>query len=221
LTKSKKRLIFISTGRCGTKRIAEILDEHLPDEEFAVQHQMDVSRLANVLGNLMYYFGSWEWLKKKLYYHIENKYATGKHFMCSDPLISMILPNKIIKDPNTYIVHIVRKKEAFAHSFFRFTRKRFLSFFAHNFIPFWQIVVWPLENLVNPHIKKKYQRVWQKKNDWLNIKYGKSANYEKLPLEEVFSGEKLNSIVYKVFNYKTKITKDELKVRTNQTVTNK
>jgi flavodoxin len=58
ITDNQKILIFVSTGRCGTKRIAEILKEKLPEDKFAVQHQMNISRIANILGNLMYYLVS-------------------------------------------------------------------------------------------------------------------------------------------------------------------
>lgn len=215
-----KRLFFVSTGRCGTKRIAEILDEHLPDEKFSVVHQMDVSRLSNVLGNIMYYTGSWEWLKKKLYNHIINKYANGKHFICSDPLISMIIPAAIVNDPDTYIVHIIREQQAFSQSFFRFTRKRFLSFFAHNFVPFWQLGVWPLENLLNPYIKRKYQKVWKKKNEWLQTWYQINPNYQKITLEQAFSEDTLSSIIENSLNYQIKIPDNQLIIKTNQTVKN-
>lgn len=212
-----KQLWFISTGRCGTKRIAEILDEHLPGDAFAVQHQMDISRLSNVLGNVMYYTGSWEWLKKRLYRHVIRKYAKEKPFICSDPLISMIIPREALSDPDIHIVHIVRDREEFAGSFFRFTRKRFLSFFAHNFVPFWQIGVLPLENILNPRIREKYKRVWQIKNDWLRDSYESSPNYRRLSMEEIFSGDRLSRLIREVFEYPLEVTEDQLRIRSNQT----
>ena len=38
-----KKMIFVSTGRCGTTRIAQILKEYLPDD-FSIQqtfHEVD------------------------------------------------------------------------------------------------------------------------------------------------------------------------------------
>ena len=212
------QLFFVSTGRCGTKRIAEILKEHLPEEEFDIQHQMDISRLANIAGNIMYHFGSWEWLKKNIYNHIIKKYANKENFICSDPLVAMIIPEYAAKDPDTHIVHITREQKAFAESFYRFTRKRFLSFFAHNFIPFWQIGIWPLENILNPNIEKKYQSVWKKKNDWLKAKYKTNPNYLEISLDEIFLKDKLNSIIQDAFNNQINIPETELRVKTNQTV---
>lgn len=212
-----KQLYFVSTGRCGTKRIAEILKNHLPAEDFVVQHQMDISRLANVLGNLMYYFGEWDWLKRKLYHHIERKYIHKKHFISCDPLISMILPKKVISDPNICIVHIIRDQEEFAHSFYNFTRKKLPSFIAHNFIPFWQIGVWPLENVLNNKIKDKYKKVWQKKNDWFKYKYY-SQNYISINFNKLFIDNTLNSLTYNCFDQSINIVENELIIKTNQSI---
>lgn len=212
----KKRLFFVSTGRCGTKRLAEILDKKLPKEKFSVKHQMDISRFANVTGNLMYYFGDWEWLKQKIYNHIIKKYANNKNFICSDPLISMILPRKIINDSDTYIVHIIREKESFASSFFRFTRKRFLSFVAHNFIPFWQIGILPLENIFNNRIEDKYKNIWDKKNLWLKNNYHKSVNYFKCKMSKIFYPDTLNSLINNIFDEDIEIKNEELDIKANE-----
>ena len=50
-----KHLLFVSCGRCGTVRLAQILRKKLPVEKYAVVHQMKYSRLANVIGNILYY----------------------------------------------------------------------------------------------------------------------------------------------------------------------
>ena len=47
-----RKLIFVSTGRCGTKRIYELLSQYLM-KNVSVVHQMNFSRLANVLGTIM------------------------------------------------------------------------------------------------------------------------------------------------------------------------
>ena len=214
--RNRKIVYFVSTGRCGTKRIAEILENHLPSKEFSVQHQMDVSRISNVLGNLMFYLGSWEWLKMLLFKHILNKYAKEKHFICTDPLTSMIIPRQYIINQNVYIIHIIRNKNDFAESFFRFSRKRFLSFFAHNFIPLWQIGIWPLENLLNKKIISKYKKVWKNKNNWMEKTYKKNENYQKISMEELFGSKIIENIMKKSFDIAFRLDMNLLGIKANE-----
>lgn len=208
-----QRLFFVSTGRCGTKRIAEILKEYLPSEVFSIQHQMDVSRISNIVGNIMYYSGQWEWIKTILYHHILKKYEGQKKLICSDPLISMMLPKEAIEDPDTTIIYLIRDKEEFAESFFRFSRKRFQSFLAHNFIPFWQIGIWPLENILNPRIKEKYKLLWKKKNNWLTQYY----QLKPVNMKNIFKENYLSSIIQKTFHNKINIPGHSLQLKSNQT----
>lgn len=209
-----KKLIFISTGRCGTKKIAQILRKHLP-EEFAVVHQMPFSRLANVVGNLFFYLGSSEKIKQLLYNFIVSKYCRGKHFICSDPLTSMVIPKDYIESADVCIVHIERNSEAFADSFFRLSRQRISSFIAHNFIPFWQIGIWPLENCLNSRIKKKYIKISALKNKKFAETYSSNPNYVRIEMAQIFNSDFLSNIIFKFFNYKIIIPANELKIKTN------
>lgn len=211
-----KKLFFVSTGRCGTMRISEILKKYLPEEDFSIQHQMDISRFANVAGNMMYYFGEWEWLKQKIYNHIIKKYANKKYFICSDPLISMILPRNVINQNSTYIIHIVREKESFANSFYKFTRKRLLSFIAHNFVPFWQIGVLPFENILNRKIIEKYKFIWNKKNYWIKNRYNFVKNYKKHNMTEFFTKNIFESVISKAFNINIHLKGKDLNKKANQ-----
>lgn len=209
-----KKLIFVSTGRCGTKRIAQILRKYLP-EEFAVVHQMPLSRLANFLGNIFFYTGPSEKIKQLLYYLVTSKYSRGKHFICSDPLTSMIIPKKDVHSQDVCIVHIEREAQAFAESFFGLSRKRLTSFIAHNFIPFWQIGLWPLENCLNPKVKDKYMKIAEIKNNYFAQAYSSNPNYKKMEMETVFSPDFLNALIHDCFHYKAAIPAQELKIKIN------
>ena len=90
-----KKLLFASTGRCGTKRIAQILSKYLP-EEFTVVHQMPFSRLANFAGNMLFYLGPSEKLKHLLFNSITSRYRQETHFICSDPLTAMLIPEAYV-----------------------------------------------------------------------------------------------------------------------------
>ena len=209
-----KKLIFISTGRCGTKRIAQILNKYLP-EEFTVVHQMPFSRLANLVGNMFFCLGSSEKIKHPLYNFITSKYRRAKHFICSDPLTAMIIPKAYVDLEDVCIVHIVRNAETFADSFFNLSRQRFNSFIAHNLIPFWQIGIWPLENWLNPEIKKKYRKIAELKNNYFTEAYSSNPNFKKVEMETIFSSNFLNNLIHDFFHYAADIPAQELKIKAN------
>lgn len=210
-------MIFVSPGRCGTTRIAEILKEKLPADEFAVTHQMAFSRLANVVGNIMYYFGQSEKLKDKLYNFIISRFLQERHLISSDPLTAMIIPRNWIEDSNVCIVQVTRNPEAFADSFFRFSRKKRKSFIAHNFIPCWQIGVLPLENILNKRIKHKYEKISIKKEKLLQTLYQPNPNYLLIDTEELFNSQFVEKLIHQFFLKSIHITQEELGVKSNQT----
>lgn len=215
-TPTMRQLYIVSTGRCGTKRMKEILETVLPADRFAVEHQMPPSRKANVLGNLMYYFGGGENLRERIIGGILDTFAGGRDFVCTDPLISMVLPDRLVQDPDVMILHVVREKTSFARSFFQLSRSRARSFIAHNFIPFWQLSVWPLENLFRRHILKKYERVWELKNTWLQERYTQNPNYQRVDMRELFSEHFMEGIIHSHFGLDVVIPPDLLAVRSNQ-----
>jgi hypothetical protein len=209
-----KKLIFISTGRCGTKRIAQILGKYLP-EEFAVVHQMPFSRLANVIGNLLFYLGPSDRIKRLLYNFIVSSYCRKKHFICSDPLTAMLIPEDYITSVDVCVVHIERNPKDFANSFFKLSRKRMSSFIAHNLIPFWQIGIWPLENIFNPRIKRKYLKIAKLKNNYFAETFSSNPNFKKIEMDHVFSTNFLNKIILEHFHHEAAIPDHELKIKAN------
>ena len=209
-----KKLIFVSTGRCGTKRIAQVLRKYLPGE-FAVVHQMPFSRLANFIGNLLFYMGSSERIKQPLYHLMTSRYCRKRHFICSDPLTAMIIPRNALYSADVCIVHIQREPEAFAESFFRLSRRRLSSLIAHNLIPFWQIGLWPFENFLNSGIKNKYVKIAKIKNNYFTQNYASNPNYKKVEMETIFSSNYLNDLIYDIFHYAANIPAQELKIKAN------
>jgi hypothetical protein len=209
-----KKLLFVSTGRCGTMRIAQILRKYLP-ADFAVVHQMQFSRLANVAGNIFYYFGSCEKAKQKLYRLITAKYHRGKYFICSDPLTAMIIPQQWATRRDVCIVHIERDAEIVADSLLRISRKRLASFMAHNFIPLWQIDLWPLENLIGRDIKQKYMHIAALKNKYFAETYSINPNYVRIQMARIFNSNFLNDLIYDLFRYRADIPDFELTIKVN------
>lgn len=206
---------FVSTGRCGTKKIYELLSNR--SSNISAVHQLPESRLGNVLGNIMFFFYESEKIKT-LFYNKILKYCPShkQTFICSDPLTAMLLPNSAIKDPDVMVVLIVREKETFATSLFKLSRKRAKSFIAHNFIPFWQPSLWPFENLLSKNILKKYRHIWKIKNCFFRKKYSKNKNFIEVSMEEVFNSDFLEKRVNNFCKENIKISKQELTKKSNQ-----
>lgn len=208
-------MIFVSTGRCGTIRIAQILREHLSDD-FEVVHQMRFSRIANIIGNIMCYWGESETVKEILYRLIISRYVkNGKHFISTDPLTAMIIPQGIYKKNEVCIVHIVREPDQFARSFFGLSRRSIKSFIAHNFIPLWQIGVWPLQNVVSSKIQKKYMKAAIFKNQLFEEIYQINPNFISVPMDRVFKTSFLRDLVSDFFSINVDIDPKALEIKAN------
>lgn len=211
-----KRIIFVSTGRCGTTRLAEILSETFKNKDITVTHQMPYSRIANVYGNINYHFFNIEAVKSFLFSRITNKFSKKKIFITTDPLLSMIIPKKIYMNKDTLIIHIYRDPSSFAESIFKFSRKKRNSFIAHNFIPFWQPYLLPLENILSKNILKKYKRVAIKKQEYFNNTYTDSPNYLKISMESLFKNkEHLEQKISTLLGEVVHLNSDAFKIKSN------
>jgi len=211
-----KHLLFISSGRCGTVRLTQILKEKLPEEKYAVVHQMKYSRLGNVIGNILYYTKGLEHLKEKLYPAIVADYHKGRHFICTDPLTAMIIPQSILENNETYIVHLQRDHDEFARSMVALTRKRWQSRIAHNLIPFWQPGIMPLENQLRDGIHGRYRRVSLKKNQYFFHKCGHLRNYYHIGMKELFGSDRLAKIIKETLGETIDITQADLERKANE-----
>ena len=209
-------MIFLSTGRCGTTRIAQILREKLPRDTFAVVHQMRFSRIANVVGNVMYYFGQSNRIKRVLYSRITSGYERSRHFVSTDPLTAMIVPDEYKSSASVLFVHIVRDDTAFARSMLRFSRSRFKSFIAHTIIPLWQPGIWPFENLLKREMIDKYIAVSVRKNAFFHKNFANHPNYLEVDMDTLFTTDALARISNRWFGTNFTITREDLKKRANE-----
>jgi len=207
------KIIFVSTGRCGTTRIAEILQKYLPTG-CTVVHQTRLSQLANVIGNIQYHFPIGEALGNFIY---KKMIPEGDNFITLDPLSSMIVPRSVIMSENTYIIHLVRDSQEFPKSMFRLTRKKYKSFIAHNFIPLWQPYLFPLENLLNKKILVKYRKIDKVKNEFFEQRFSANPHYVKITMEKIFQFNILSTLLSDILDEKVEIPEYELLKKTNQT----
>ena len=209
-----KGLIVISTGRCGTKRLSQILDRALGDRGIAVTHQRFLSRLCNVLGHCMMQSIDSQILKRFLF---RLQLKSSEHgFVFTDPLTSTCIPRSVLKDKNIHILHLRRSDEGFASSMFRLTRKRTASWLAHNFIPCWQPGLRPLENALNRMVQYKYELINSTKNDYFEREFSGSENYHKMSRQEIFEEGALDKIIAGVFGIEIHIPQAELRIKSNQ-----
>jgi len=210
-----KKLIFVSTGRCATTRLCELLKEKLPKEKYSVVHQMSFSRLANVIGNLFYCFWDFPSIRNFIFKIIIKKYDTKDYFISTDPLTSMLIPDDFVKSNDVFIVHIVREPNSFAKSMFNFSKQNWKSCIAHNLVPFWQPYLWPLENLSSKSILSKYEKISLKKNNYFKKKYHINSHYQKISMDEIFTTNFLENLFQENFSCKLIINEHEYSIRSN------
>ena len=211
-----KFLLFLSCGRCGTVRLAQLLREKLPEGEYAVVHQMKYSRIANVVGNIIYRSNRFDCIKEKLYLSTISKYRKGRHFVCLDPLTAMIIPKKIVEKPDTHLIHIQRDHDSFARSMVNLSRKRLKSLIAHNLIPFWQPRLLPLENYCRRIPHKRYIEISILKNQYFINKYAKLKNYHHIDMNDIFKLNQLSELISITIGESIDITKADLSRKANE-----
>ena len=211
-----KYLLFVSSGRCGTVRLTQILREKLPEEKYAVVHQMKYSRLANVIGNILYALDGLEHVKERLYPAMIASYHKGRHFIGTDPLTAMIIPPSIAANQATTVVHLQRDHDAFARSMVALTRKRWQSRIAHNLVPFWQPGLLPLENQLRPGIHDRYRNVSVAKNHYFAQRYGHLRNYYHIDMKELFGSDRLSQLIDAAFGERIEITRADLDRKANE-----
>lgn len=207
-------MLIVSTGRCGTVRLTEILQQYL-SKDFTVHHQLPVSRIANVIGNILYYTGNNNVITKWLYRHV-LKSKTTPYYINTDPLAAMVIPQTLVEANNVAIIHIYRDKESFARSFFRFSRKRLFSFIAHNFIPFWQIHIFPLQNMLwGSKMIRRYEQVATTKNNWFIENYKSNPHFLSISMADIFSSGRIEAIINNFFGTSIKLDTNSLQIKAN------
>lgn len=215
-----KKLFFVSTGRCGTVRLYQILKEKLP-ESYLVIHQRPLSRFINIMGNIIFIAGSPNSMRKSLFNLIKKDFMGYNSIIILDPLISMIIPDEELRSEDVCVVQIIRDEKEFARSMFRLTRSRLSSFIAHNFIPLWQPGLYPLENLFSSKILDKYVKICKLKNYYFKKHYQKNPNFRSINMKELFSPHVLENLIYYFFDETINISEKELKIKANESGKNK
>jgi hypothetical protein len=135
--RTPEKIIFVlSTGRTGTKTLAE----GLAAEDIRSPHQPPFSRLLTIASNC--YLHGWlpseilEWLVTRLR---EPQLLNSDSRYYVQVFSLDYFPAKIISEryPNVYVVHIVRDPRTFVHSYLNWMHTRFKSWVANKLVPCW------------------------------------------------------------------------------------
>lgn len=188
-----KIVFFLTTGRAGTKKIANYLKEFCPPQ-VTVDHQTPEARFINVLANMHYHgFPANKIINRKIQDILVKQKDTEYYINC-DPLLSFGLSCVDFTGFNVSFIHIERKAEDFARSMINWQFTKTKSFIAHNFIPFWQPDIWPFEHLLHlfnkTYLKHKYCKVWETKNGAFEMEFQDKYPYLKIRFEELFDLQK-------------------------------
>lgn len=186
----EKVIFVLSTGRTGTKTLAE----GLVGDEIKSPHQPPFSRLLTIAAN--YYLHGWlpwkglEWLVVRLREpQILN--ADCRYYVQVFSLDYM--PAKMFREkyPNVYIIHIVRDPRTFVRSYLNWMHSRFKSWAANKIILGWHPssyftgeMSWRAWQQMD-----EFQRVcwqWVYKNTLLERLFAEDEHYLRIRFEDLF-----------------------------------
>jgi len=136
-------VLIVSTGRTGTRFLAEHLQVNYPQAE--AHHITERSTLLNVLSNVQLsglmsenqLLGLWKLLKGSRFARTQKSVFvdSNNHLFAFARLASRIYPN-------VRIVHVVRDPRSYVRSHLNWATQRFKSRIANTFVPFWQPNGW-------------------------------------------------------------------------------
>ena len=211
-----KQLIFVSCGRCGTVRLAQLLRQKLPERDYAVVHQMAFSRLANVVGNLLYRTNRFDRIKEMLYLLITAKHRSGRDFVCLDPLTAMIIPKRFrgSRTPTLFIYNVTTM--ILPGQWCEIVQKTLEKLDAHNLIHFGSPGLLPLENHMRLNPYRQYRQVSIVKNRFFYDQYGKLRNYHHIDMKDVFATDRLSELIRITIGESVSFTDTELSKKANE-----
>ena len=133
--KNKVKIYFLSTGRVGTSFLYKYFNVVYP--ELRLSHQLQWSRIINIVGNVPLSFN----FREKLI-HFAFKILKKESVPAStlDPLLSLPIYISIKNNAinNTKIVHLVRDPRDFVTSFMNWKNQSLSKKILHYMVPFWQ-----------------------------------------------------------------------------------
>jgi hypothetical protein len=198
MDKEFQSVLIISTGRTGTKFLAALLDEIIPDAD--VFHEAgERSRLINILSNA-YLAGLipqsiplWAW-KRAISAQLQKTKSEKSYYIDSNNHLYVPAVCWPALYPNLRIIHIVRDPRTYIRSHLNWSRGRLRSFIANYLTPFWQPNAYMLGEM--SYIQwlrlSKYERfswIWNYKNQFIAQVEDSKTPYLCLRFEDLFESE--------------------------------
>lgn len=184
-------VLIVSTGRTGTRFLAQYLSSHYPDVE--AHHTTDWSRLINVLGNMQLtgligegaVLAAWRVLKAKRFAVTDKSYFvdSNNHLFAFAAMARRVYPG-------VRIVHVVRDPRTYVRSHLNWSTQRTASYVANYLVPFWQPNGWLLNEVglkkwINMSKFDKFCWIWDFKNRLMASIESTAAPYLRVRFEDV------------------------------------
>lgn len=198
MTKSFQSILFLSTGRTGTKFLASILRDTVPNAD--VYHEAgERSRLINILSHanlagatpFSFTVKAWESAIEK---PLKVSQDSRDFYIDANNHIYYLVVNKPDLYPALKVIHIVRDPRTYIRSHLNWSHSRGKSFLANYLTPFWQ----PTAYMVGEMKIKDWMRfsklerfawVWNFKNLFINRLEESAVPYLSVRFEDLFSAE--------------------------------
>lgn len=196
MNKSFQSILFLSTGRTGTKFLASILRDTIPDAD--VFHEAgERSRVINILSHMnlagitpqAYTVSAW---KGVVLESLNKSRASRNFYIDANNHIYMLVRNHPELYPGLKVVHLVRDPRTYIRSHLNWSNSRFKSFLANYLIPFWQpSAVMTGEMSLGEWLRlsklERFAWIWNFKNQYINQLEGSSTPYLWVRFEDLFS----------------------------------
>jgi len=198
MDKEFQSVLIISTGRTGTKFLAAMLDEIIPDAD--VFHEAgERSRLINILSNAylaklipqLFPLRAW---KRAISAQLQKTKSEKNYYIDSNNHLYVPAVCWPALYPNLRVIHIVRDPRTYIRSHLNWSRSRLRSFIANYLIPFWQPNGYLLGEMsfIQWLRLSKFERfswIWDYKNRFIAQIEDSKIPYLCLHFEDLFESE--------------------------------
>lgn len=196
MNNSYQSFLFLSTGRTGTKFLASILGDTVPDAN-ASHEGGERSRLinifshANLAGFTPQSFTLFAW-RMAISKSLNITHELGKYYIDANNQIYELVVNHPELYPGLKVVHIIRDPRDYSRSHLNWTHGRVKSLLANYLVPFWQPTgVLHGEMRLGEWFRltklEQFAWIWNYKNMYINQLEGSSTPYLWVRFEDLFS----------------------------------
>jgi hypothetical protein len=207
-----KAFYILSTGRCGTTFLSEMIA--LNDPGLGKLHQLPDSKWLNVRANIAL---ANKRIRKTFVSSLSRKYDHVLPSSTTDPLRSLAytfyLRHLADKHPklkeNIFIIHLVRDPRNFVSSFMNWKNRKLSGKIAHHLTPFWM----PEPPMIKKCSMSKFEHfcwIWERKNRLFYEEFAWFQGYHRFKMEDLYPGsEKLQHLLQLLLEKEEVITQTD------------